>query len=272
MKRPICFFLALSLCIGCTACGKEKVYIGVMADLDSLPVAYAYLQGYLPEYMELQVFTAAPMRDSALLARSLAGCVSDLLSAVQLAETGAGIRVPITTGGSYALVENASAHCTVAVSSGTIIEYVCDQMQTAYEKTVIASMAERCTMLIENKVKAAVLPEPFAAYAVAQGCSYAACNADTKAGVMIFYKDFAATAAFSAFTKAYNRAVEEIAQGADLEASMRLLGFPQVDTASLRPQYTAATPPDRQSFQAVTDYMREHMQYTGKVQYDALCY
>lgn len=267
----MCVLLAVWICFCSAACKQGKIYIGVMADLDSLPVAYAYLQGYLPENMELQVFTSAPVRDSALLSHNLAGCVSDLLSAVQLADTGADIRVPVTTGGSYALMENDSALGTVAISSGTIIEYMCDTMQTGYEKTVIASMAERCTMLLENKVKAAVLPEPFAAYAAAQGCRYAAHNTDTKAGVMIFYTDFAESAAFDDFITAYNRAVQEITQGADLSESMQLLGFPKVDIEAFDLQYTKAAPPDEQSFAAVTAYMREHLAYQGKVQYDALC-
>ena len=263
--------LAVWLCLCSAACKKEKVYIGVMADLDSLPVAYAYLQGYLPKNMELQVFTSAPVRDSALLSHNLAGCVSDLLSAVQLADAGTDIRVPVTTGGSYALVENDATLDTVAVSSGTIIEYMCDTMQTGYEKTVIASMAERCTMLLENKVKAAVLPEPFAAYAAAQGCRYAARNTDTKAGVMIFYTGFAESAAFDDFITAYNRGVQDIAEEADLSESMQLLGFPKVDIDAFDLRYATAAPPDEQSFAAVTAYMREHLGYQGKVQYDALC-
>lgn len=272
MKRTVCVLLAFCLCVCAAACkNKQNIRIGVMADLDSLPIAYAYLNGYLPPEIQLLVFTSAPMRDSALISHNLVGCVSDLLSAIQLAASGANIHVPMATGGSYALVENDSSYDTVAVSSGTIIEYMCDTMHTQYKKTVIASMAERCSMLQKKKIKAAVLPEPFAAYAVQHGCAYVSRNTQTQAGVMVFYSDFTQSKWFRTFCSAYNRAVTEIMQGADLEQSSRFLGYPDVNIKELQPQYTAAAPPDAQSFYAVTDYMRDSLQYDGNVQYADLC-
>lgn len=243
-----------------------------MADVDSLPVAYAYLMGYLPENIKLEVFTSAPLRDSALISHNLIGCISDLLSAVQSADAGAEIRTPITTGGSYALVENDSACQTVAISSGTVIEYMCDTMQVAYDKTIIASMAERCTMLKQQKVKAAVLPEPFAAYAVEKGCRYVKRNADSRVGVMVFYTAYTTTPSFAAFCTAYSRAIAEIAKGADLTASMRFLGFPPVDISQLQLRYTSIAPPDINTFDSVVAYLRSHLQYKGKVAYENLCY
>ena len=92
LKRFLCLFLLLCL-IFCNGCKKEKVQIGLMADLDSLPIAYAYLQGWLPPKIELKVFNSAPMRDSAFVSGNLVGCVSDLISAVYLADTDADVSV-----------------------------------------------------------------------------------------------------------------------------------------------------------------------------------
>lgn len=270
MKRFLCLFILLCLIL-CNGCKKEKVQIGLMADLDSLPIAYAYLQGWLPPEIELKVFNSAPMRDSAFVSGNLVGCVSDLISAIHLADTGADITTPITTGGSYALVKNSSSKNTVAISSGTIIEYFCDEFETDYEKTIIASMSERCSMLLQNKVGAAVLPEPFANYAVENGCSYVNKNTDTKVGVMLFNKSFVKSGLYDDFCAAYNNAVAVIIQGADLSKSARFLGFPKVDTTKLQLNYSYASPPDKSTFNEVYNYMRIFKQFDGEVEYDKLC-
>lgn len=262
--------MALCFCFS-VACKKQKIKIGLMADIDSLPIAYAYLQGWLPERIELEVFTSAPMRDSAFISKNLIGSVSDLISAVQLSDTGLDICTPITTGGSYALIKNASGLNTVAISSGTIIEYMCDTFASNYKKIIIASMAERCSMLLKNKVGAAVLPEPFAAYSVENGCSYVSQNNETHAGVMVFYRGFTSTTLFSDFCAAYDRAVQEIMQGADISSSMQFLGFPKVDASNLNLHFTPAAPPDKRSFDDIINYMRLNLQYTGDVKYAIIC-
>ncbi len=270
MKRFLCLFVLLCL-LFCNGCKKQKVQIGLMADLDSLPIAYAYLQGWLSHEIELKVFNSAPMRDSAFVSGNLVGCVSDLISAIHLADTGAEITAPITTGGRYALVKNSSSKNTVAISSGTIIEYFCDKFETDYEKTIIASMSERCSMLLQNKVGAAVLPEPFANYAVEKGCSYVNKSTETKVGVMLFKKSFVKSGLYDEFCTAYNNAVAEITRGADLSDSANFLGFPKVDTTKLQLNFSYAAPPDKATFDEVCEYMRVYQQFDGEVEYDRLC-
>ena len=150
----------IGLCISCfiilfsaAGCGEEaaslssnkqhqqdKLVIGTMPDIDSLPLVIAQEKGFFAEEginVELQQFKSAMDRDAALQSGNLDGAVSDVLAVAFAKDGGFGVSVTSFTDGSYKLVASTDSGITtpqdlsgkdVAISRNTIIEYVTEHI------------------------------------------------------------------------------------------------------------------------------------------------
>lgn len=179
------------------ACSKEKntetqpmqtITIGVMPDLDSIPLIIAEKNGYFQKAgvnVKIEKFKSAKDRDSALQSGKLDGVISDVLAVAFAKEAGFDIKITSKSDGLYKLLVSPKSKITsieglkgkdVAISSKTLIEYATDQIfknagvdSKSIHKVAIPQIPTRLVMLQEGKVEAAVLPEPLASVAVKNG-------------------------------------------------------------------------------------------------------
>jgi NitT/TauT family transport system substrate-binding protein len=108
----------------------------------------------------------------------------------------------------------------VAISEGSVIEYFLDEIlevegyEGEAEKTVVASMPVRYQYLIEGNVEMALLPEPLATKAIAEGAHLIAYDGEvnTTATVIVMNESFVSANGekVSSFLDAYGEAVQLI--------------------------------------------------------------
>ena len=262
-----------------TAGNKElqEINIGLMPDIDSVPVIMAQEKGYFAEEglkVNIQQFKSAMDRDAALQSGNLDGAISDMLAVAFAKSGGFDVKVTAFTNGSYKLIAGKDAEVNsvhdligkdVAVSKNTIIEYVTDQItatnnmpENSLNKVVIPQIPTRLEMLQNGKLAAATLPEPMGSIAIYNGCKYITGSDELgiNPGVMMFTSKAVESkkAELQAFYRAYNKAVaylNDTDKAQYMDIVIEKSGFPAAaKDALVLPKYRPAGLPKQQD---VTD-------------------
>lgn len=279
----ICVFAVMvSGCGNKQAENKElqSVTVGVMPDIDSVPIIIAQEKGYFAEEglkVDIQQFKSAMDRDAALQSGNLDGAISDLLAVAFAKSGGFDVKVTAYTDGDYKLIAGKNENVTspkdlvgkdVAVSKNTIIEYVTDQIsvsqsmkEDSINKVVIPQIPTRLEMLQNGKLAAATLPEPMGSIAVANGCKFITDSEQLgiNPGVMMFTAKCVDNkrAELQAFYRAYNKAVKylnEHPQDEYMDLIIEKSGFPAIAKTALKlPKYREAGLPQEKD---VVDCMK----------------
>ena len=265
----ICVFAVMVSGCGNKQSDKElqAITVGVMPDIDSVPIIIAQEKGYFAEEglkVNIQQFKSAMDRDAALQSGNLDGAISDLLAVAFAKSGGFDVKVTAYTDGDYKLIagknENVAspkdlAGKDVAVSKNTIIEYVTDQItasqsmkEDSINKVVIPQIPTRLEMLQNGKLAAATLPEPMGSIAVANGCKFITDSEQLgiNPGVMMFTAKCVDNkrAELQAFYRAYNKAVKylnEHPQDEYMDLIIEKSGFPAIAKTALKlPKYRKA--------------------------------
>lgn len=283
MKKTACIFIVfaflLSLFSGCAKPSNE-LKIGVLPDVDSIPIIVAKHNGYFEDEgvtIGVERFSSAMERDSALQSGAIDGAVSDMLASAFFEEGGFSVKITSMTNGSYKLLAREGirdvkelAGGSVAISSNTIIEYATDSMLKENGlspedavKTAIPKIPVRLEMLRGGQVDAATLPEPLASSAVKAGAIVldSTDRLGINPGVILFSaaEADAKSDGIKGFYRAYDRAVQYL-QTADISDYIDVLideaGFPEdVKGVITLPEYSAAVLPSEQDFNGVMDWL-----------------
>lgn len=265
----ICVFAVMVSGCGNKQSDKElqAITVGVMPDIDSVPIIIAQEKGYFAEEglkVNIQQFKSAMDRDAALQSGNLDGAISDLLAVAFAKSGGFDVKVTAYTDGDYKLIAGKNENVTspkdlagkdVAVSKNTIIEYVTDQIsvsqsmkEDSINKVVIPQIPTRLEMLQNGKLAAATLPEPMGSIAVANGCKFITDSEQLgiNPGVMMFTAKCVDNkkAELQAFYRAYNKAVKylnEHPQDEYMDLIIEKSGFPAIAKTALKlPKYREA--------------------------------
>jgi len=206
LKKAIIYLLVLLLFTGIfTGCGKpektetvntmnQPLKIGVLFIEDNLQLFLAEAEKRFEKSglnVELIPFPSAVERDAALQAGQIDGEAADIVAACLLKKGGTDVRISsITLGvtpqeGRFVLLGSPDsdfksakdlANVKIAISENTIIEYITDTLlikeglkKEEIQKLSIPKMPIRLQMLVNNQVKAALLPDPLASLAEKQG-------------------------------------------------------------------------------------------------------
>lgn len=224
--------------------------MGVLPIIDNLPFHVAVSESIFVKNklkVELVPFQSALERDTAMRAGAIDGMLTDLVSAVLLEATGCDISI-VSVGlgaspseGRFALVASPKTRINtikdlkgvkVGISSNTIIEYVLDRLLASnglkpgsVGKLDVPKLPVRTEMLLSGQLKACVLPDPMAAYALSRGAKLIDDDTDESISqtVILFRKEFVDRNAeqITRLMKAYADAVNHI--NADKEAYRNML-------------------------------------------------
>jgi len=278
----ICVFAVMVSGCGNKQSDKElqAITVGVMPDIDSVPIIIAQEKGYFAEEglkVNIQQFKSAMDRDAALQSGNLDGAISDLLAVAFAKSGGFDVKVTAYTDGDYKLIAGKNENVTspkdlvgkdVAVSKNTIIEYVTDQIsvsqsmkEDSINKVVIPQIPTRLEMLQNGKLAAATLPEPMGSIAIANGCKFVTDSEQLgiNPGVMMFTAKCVDNkkAELQAFYRAYNKAVKylnEHPQDEYMDLIIEKSGFPAIAKTALKlPKYREAGLPQEKD---VVDCMK----------------
>lgn len=272
-----------------TKLAPAKIRIGVLPILDALPLYVAEAQGYFAEQnvkVEFVPVASAAERDQLMQAGQIDAMINDLVSTMFYNKGGATIvivrfaRTATPTYPQYRILAGKTSGITdvaglkgveIAISQGTVIEYVTDRLLQAEGftaddiKTVaIPKIPDRLAALNDGTVKAATIPDPAASAAIAGGA--AVILDDTKHpefgnSVFSFSAAFAnkEPAAIKGFLAAYEKAVADInadkTKWNDILLANKLLSDKLIGNYTL-PDYPAASVPSEAQFKDVNDWAK----------------
>lgn len=290
-RNIVLFVVLLGVLIpGITSGRKAPVLrLGILPVIDTLPLIVAQERGLFREEgikVEIINFNSALERDAAIRGNALDGYFGDLLNTIFLNAAGDDLRV-ITTAyhtrndrRMFALLASPNSGITgvqqirdvpVAVSTASVIEYFLDKItekegvpRETVKKIEIRQIPIRYQMLITDSVKLALLPEPLASKAIADGARLIADDRklDMTATIIAMKSDFLIRnpGLCMRFLKAYARSVAMINN--DPPAFMELLVSKTRFSPSLAGTYTLHTFPEpglpsKEDVMSVIDWLTE---------------
>lgn len=239
--------LAVLICIALSLsafAAPPAITIGILPVIDTLPLIVAKDKGLFEKEgvdVRLVSFPSALERDTALRAGKISGYFGDLLNTLLLINGGEKLLMVATAFRTtpdyrmFGLLASPKSAITalkqvegesVAISRASVIEYVLDGMlaregvrEEKVKKTEIRAIPIRYQMLMGDKVKLAVLPEPLVTKAVSEGAILLADDRpmNTTLTVLALKADLLQQhrGLATRFLKAYSEAVEMINKAPD---------------------------------------------------------
>lgn len=183
------FITILTACLNTsTFDDTNPLRIGLMPTMDSVAIATAYELGFFAELgldIELIPFSSARDRDAAFIAGTLDGTTADLIATGLYNEGGVAARATSITTAHFTLIAQPQYSDiydlfdrTVLISNNTAIDFVLDQMLVHYgltndylERTEVGNIPARFEMVRAGGADGALISEPFATMAIADGLS-----------------------------------------------------------------------------------------------------
>lgn len=307
MKRTNYFFAILlailvTFVVGCGAENNEKdeatpavkedenvtLKVGVMPAVDSAPIFLAEEKGYFEELgldAEIQVYTNAMNRQSALQSGELDGAMTDVIALVNNVENGFDIKVTTSTDGSFPFLINKDfdenkKDVKVGMMEVSTVNYLADRsLEGKYnvEKVYINEIPARLEMIGKGNLDMAVVPEPMASQGELNGLKKELIenNDAFSPDVMVFTGDAIKNKeeALQLFHQAYNKAVDEIVKN-DEEAREILINKldlkPEIKDNIIMPQYHHARIPSKDYLQGVMEWNEKVIGKKVNVSYEEL--
>ena len=268
----------------CTQKSSKELRIGILPDVDSIPLIIAQEMGYFEEEkvrVILHHFKSPIDRDSALQSHHIDGAISDVLAVCFAKENGFDVTITSMTNGSYKfLAAKDLAVCSIkelkgkdiGMSLNTIIEYTTDRIleeeglsAKAINKVSIPNIPARLEMLQHGKIDAATLPEPLASVAMANGAKLISSSdmLGINPGVLLFREETITTKAdeIKAMYRAYNKAIAYL-KDTPIEEYVEVLitkgGLPEsIENNIVLPTYHDAAMPLEQDVSEVIAWLTE---------------
>lgn len=268
--------------------GKQQLKVALLPILDVFPFYVAQEEGYFEEAgIDVQAVPVASglERDQLMQSGAIDGMLTEMTTTATfnrlqpsvhivrvariayptyplfrlLSAPGSGLRLPGDLSG-----------VPIAVSKNTIIEYVTDRLLAAHglrEKEIVTQsvpiIPERYHLLMQGKIKAAMLPDPLAKSALVSGAGLVADDSThtrLSASVLSFSLDSLTAKGDSVrrFIKAWDRAASRINEGPDRYRALLLqrIRVPKnIQKTYVLPPYPGNGVPDQEQWRDVIDWM-----------------
>ena len=260
--------------------------VGVMPAVDSAPIFLAEDKGYFSELgldIEVQVYTNAMNRQSALQSGELDGAMTDVIALVNNVGNGFDIKVTTSTDGAFPFLVNPkyddSKEVKVGMMEISVSNYLADKSLKDYkvEKVYINEIPARMEMVGAGSLDMAVIPEPVASNGELNGLKKVMIENDDEFSpdVMVFtssaIKD--KSEELKAFHEAYNKAVEDINKD-DQEAREILISKlelkAEIKDNILIPEYNKARVPDKAYLEGIMKWNKEVLGKEINLKYEDL--
>lgn len=287
-SKKLVFILIISLLVavltGCSPAKsvpevKNTLTVGLTPAVDAIPFIIAKEKGYFEKRgldIKFEVFKSAKDRDAAFQSGALDGALSDEVGVCLYQNGGFDVKITGVTDGDFLFVAGKDSGIKsvkdlkgkkVAISEKTVIEYTLDKILEKnamkpqdIEKVAIPAIPVRLEMLKNNQVDAALLPEPFATFALNDGAVLldTAYSEGMFPAVSVFTQKALDTKGkeISEFYKAYNEAVDfvnktPIAEYEDIV--IKTIGYPEEMKGKIKlPEYRKnALPSDSELLSAI---------------------
>jgi len=246
MKRMLLVLtIIFILATGCTSKAPEEkgvLNIGLMPAVDTAPIFLAQENGYFEELnleVNIQIFTNAQDRQSALQTGSIDGAMTDLVALATNVNGGFQMKATTLTDGMFILLANEGAKDKTEIKVGmmeiSVSNFLVDQWLSEYdvEKVYINAIPGRLEAVVTNQLDMGLLPEPIASVGVLQGLEkivYEPVDGFSP-DVMAFTQKTIdeKSNALLAFHKAYNKAVKDLQADENLAREVIIGNIPNMN-------------------------------------------
>ena len=249
--------------------------VGVMPAVDAAPILLADQKGFFQELgldVDVQVYTNAMNRQSALQSGELDGAMTDVIALVNNVENGFDIKVTTSTDGMFPFLMKEDITGKTDIKAGmmevSVTNYLSDRSLGKLfklEKIYINEIPARLEMISKGELDLAVIPEPMASQGELTGLIKRLYPNEDKFSpdVMVFTGKaiLDKNKALRLFHQAYNKAVAEITadDGEARDMLIKTLNLkPEIKDKILMPVYHQARVPDEA-------YLRQIMAWNEQV-------
>ncbi|MDT2809831.1 ABC transporter substrate-binding protein [Enterococcus asini] len=270
----------------------ETLTLGVMPSTDNIPLILAHEKGFDKDHgveIKLENFKAAKDRDAAFQAGKVDGVSTDLVAIAIYQEAGMDVKITGNTYGQFDLITGDDSVKTMAdlkgkdviLSKKTGTEYAVTMMlekagltDQDINMSEVPQVPTRLELLKNNQAQAAILPEPFATMATADGLRVL--NSTRKIGINPFVMGMPQDViekkadAIKGMYEAYNEAVDYI-KDHDKSDYIQLfideVGFPEtLKDQIIVPDYTHAEQATDEDITSAFAWAKEHDLLTKDLQ------
>ncbi|MBB6214234.1 NitT/TauT family transport system substrate-binding protein [Anaerosolibacter carboniphilus] len=259
----------------------QTLNIGAISSVDVIPIIIAAEKGYFEKEgvtVNFQSFKSAKDRDAAFQGGNLDGIICDIVAVSLYQNADFDVKITGVTDGDFMLIANPNANInaindlvgkSIAISEKTCIEYTLDKILEKntvepkdVQKAIVPPVPTRLEMLRNDKVDAALLPEPFSTLALKDGGVLLGSANDEGfyPSVTAFTQKAIDTKAneIKAFYKAYNEAVDYINNTAiDTyeDTIIKTVGYPEDMKGKISlPTFRKNELPSEEEIQSVIDW------------------
>jgi NitT/TauT family transport system substrate-binding protein len=261
--------------------------IGVMPAVDSAPIFLADKKGYFQELglnVDVQIYTNAMNRQSALQSGGLDGAMTDVIALVNNVENGFDIKVTTSTDGIFPFLIKKDFVEKKDIKAGmmevSVTNYLSDRSigdKYNVEKVYINEIPARLEMISKGTLDMAVIPEPMASQGELNGLTKKLIenNDEFSPDIMVFTGKAIKNKekAIKMFHQAYNKAVEEIARN-DSEAREVLIEklklSSEIKDKIIMPKYNKARVPSEEYLQKIMDWNEKVLKKKINLKYEDL--
>lgn len=281
-----------------TGCSRESSHtqgpdesmslkVGIMPAVDSAPILLAERKGYFKKFgfdMDVQVYTNAMNRQSALQSGELDGAMTDVIALVNNVGNGFDIKVTTCTDGVFPFLVKRGFEEKKNIKAGmmevSVTNYLTDRfLSDRYniEKVYIDEIPARLEMVAKGSLDMAVVPEPMASQGELNGLTKKLIgNTDEfSPDVMVFTERAIRSKekAIRLFHEAYDQAVDEINKN-DAEARDILLEAlklkPEIRDRIIVPVYKKTHIPSKEYLRGIIDWNEKTLGIKLDVKYEDL--
>ncbi len=277
-------FIAVLLMFTLTGCGskdatletEQTLKLGLMPAVDTAPIFHALEAGYFEELnlnVELEVYTSAQDRQTALQTNSIDGALTDLIAVATNVNAGFEFKATTLTNGTFMMLGNPGVmdkeELNVGLMEISVSNYLVDYWlgdDYVINKTYINAIPARLEAVATNQLDMGFFPEPVASVGNKNGLEKLEFSYpyDQFPDVLVFTNKSIEEKedAIIAFHAAYNKAVLDLVEDDSIARETLMRNVPNlpefVKDMMVLPEYKAVSLPTE-------DYLNDIIEWTNTI-------
>ena len=261
--------------------------IGVMPAVDSAPILLAQEKGYYKELnldMQIDIYTNAVNRQSALQTGELDGAMTDLIAFINNVKNGFPIKITTITDGSFPFLVKKGftekERIDIGMMEISVANFLSEQFlanEYKLNKIFISAIPARLEMIKSGKLDMAIIPEPLASMGELAGLEKRVYENEydfTPEAMIFTYSALAnKSEAIACFHKAYNKAVRDIHKDDSTAREVlinRLKLKPEIKDLIVMPEYKLARIPTEAYLNYVIEWVEDKQNEDLNISYEKM--
>lgn len=292
LKKIITMALLVATSLTFVACslGEEEVKkeddslkIGLMPAVDTAPILIAQKNGYFKDLgldVDIEIYTNAQNRQSALQSNSIDGAMTDFIAVATNVNGGFDIKATTMTDGVFPVLSHKGAKekkdIKVGMMEVSVSNYLIDKWlgeDYNIEKVFINEIPARLSAIASGELDMGLFPEPVASNGESQGLEKTVYGLDDEYSpdCMVFTGKALSEKSddIKKFHKAYDKAVEEINNNPEIAKDILIEKIPNIKPEAkeliVLPQYKKSELPNEEYIKEIIGWTENTLNKSIKV-------